>query len=175
MLFTALVKREIFREAVFLWYTPLEEALLMVEIAAFNAVFAAAASFAAIASSTLRIEVFTADLMDLLRAALFWVTRILFFADLILANPFTSHTFEILHGNPIEWSVEGMALCMTVVPSNRTRTFEWKHTHIVYPQIFYLSIHILLFLRKNNSRGCRCSPFFGQWHLIDNFTCWRKI
>lgn len=58
----------------------------MVEIATVKAAFAASLSFAATAASTFLMEVFTSLLIDLFLAALVSVTKILFFADLILAN-----------------------------------------------------------------------------------------
>ena len=63
----------------------------MVEIASFNAASAAALSFFATAASTFLIEVFTADLIDLFLAAFVWFTKILFFADLMFANSYTSY------------------------------------------------------------------------------------
>src|SRR5699024_7850995 len=90
MLLTALVRREILREVVFLWYTPLEVALLITEIAAFRFAFAASASFAATAASTFLIAVFTSDLIALFLMVLASAIRTLFFADLMLANLYTS-------------------------------------------------------------------------------------
>src|SRR5699024_2796302 len=91
MLFTALVRREIFRDVVFLWYTPLEVALLITEIAAFRQAFAVSASFAATAASTFLIAVLTSDLIALFLAVLVSTIRTLFFADLMLANLYTSN------------------------------------------------------------------------------------
>src|SRR5699024_6128620 len=62
----------------------------IVEIAFFNAAEAASLSFAATAASTFLIEVFTADLMDLFLSAFVLFTKILFFADLMLAKVYTS-------------------------------------------------------------------------------------
>ena len=45
MLFTAFVKRETFLAQLFLWYTPLDVALLMVAMASVRAACAAALSF----------------------------------------------------------------------------------------------------------------------------------
>ena len=93
MLLTALDKRETFLAQLFLWYTPLEVALLIVEIASFNATSAAALSLFATAASTFLMEVFTADLIDLFLAAFVLFTKILFFADLMLANSYTSDSW----------------------------------------------------------------------------------
>jgi len=89
-LLTARLNLEIFLEALFLWYTPLVAALLISEVAAVRAVCAAALSFAAMAASTFLMDVFTLERIDLFLAALFSETRILFFADLMLANVNTS-------------------------------------------------------------------------------------
>lgn len=70
---------------------PLEAALSMVEIAAVNAVFAASLSLAATAASTFLIAVLTSLLIDLFLAVFISVTKILFLADLMLANPYTSN------------------------------------------------------------------------------------
>ena len=91
MLFTAFAKRETFLAQLFLGYTPLDVALLIVAVAALRAVSAAALSLAATAASTLWIEVFTADLMDLFLAAFVLFSKILFLADLIFANSYTSY------------------------------------------------------------------------------------
>jgi len=85
-----LVKRDTFLEALFLWYTPFVQALSISEIAFTKLACAAALSPAAIAASTFFMEVFTLDLMDLFLAVLVWVTKILFLADLMLANLGTS-------------------------------------------------------------------------------------
>ena len=94
--FTAFVRRDAFLDVVFLWYTPLEVALSIVEIAFNKAASAAALSFAAIAASTFLIAVLTPDLIDLFLAALVSLTRILFFADLMLAN---FHTSDLINDN----------------------------------------------------------------------------
>ncbi len=70
----------------------------MAEIAEVNAVFAVSLSFAATAASTFLMEVLTALLIDLFLAVLICVTKILFLADLMLANPYTSNfTMVIVH------------------------------------------------------------------------------
>src|SRR5699024_10842428 len=69
---------------------PFVAALSIVEIAFFNAAAAASLSFAATAASTFLIDVFTADLIDLFLSALVLFTKILFFADLMLAKVYTS-------------------------------------------------------------------------------------
>ena len=66
--------------------------LLIVEIASFNATSAAALSLLATASSTFLMEVLTAERMDLFLAAFVLLTKILFFADLMLANSYTSNS-----------------------------------------------------------------------------------
>ena len=96
ILLTALVRREIFLEAVFLWKIPLEAALLISELATFNAASAASLLPSAMARSTFLMQVFTLDLMDLLRNVFVWMTKILFFADLILANLYTSKYIELI-------------------------------------------------------------------------------
>ena len=62
------------------------QALSIVEIAVDNAAFAASLSFATTAASTFLIAVLTSDLIDLFLAVLISVTKILFFADLMLAS-----------------------------------------------------------------------------------------
>lgn len=90
MALTALLKRDTFLEALFLWYTPFVHALSISEVAFTKHACAAALSPAAIAASTFLIEVFTFDLIALFLAVLVSVTKILFLADLILANLGTS-------------------------------------------------------------------------------------
>ena len=90
MLFTAFVKRETFLAQLFLWKIPLEVALLIVEIAFTNALCAASLSLFATATFTFLIEVLTADLIALFLAAFVLLTKILFLADLIFANSYTS-------------------------------------------------------------------------------------
>ena len=87
--------RETFLAALFLWYTPLEAAALIAEIAAGRAALAAAASLLATAVSTFLIAVFTAERIDLFLSAFVLFTRILFFADLIFAILLTSN--NIIH------------------------------------------------------------------------------
>lgn len=89
--FTSFVKRETFLAALFLWYTPLLAAFVIVEIAAVNAACASSLFLFATAASTFLIEVLTADLIDLFLAVFVSVTRILFLADLMLANLDTSN------------------------------------------------------------------------------------
>lgn len=62
----------------------------MAEMASGRAAWAAALSLFATAVSTFLMEVFTAERMDLFLAALVLFTKILFFADLIFANVYTS-------------------------------------------------------------------------------------
>ena len=61
----------------------------MAEIAAVNAACASSLFLASTAASTFFIAVFTADLIDLFLAVFVCVTKILFLADLMLANPDT--------------------------------------------------------------------------------------
>ena len=70
-------------------------ALLISAIAAFKASAATALSLAATAASTYFIAVLTLDLIALFLAAFVSLTKILFFADLMLANVNTSN-IEIL-------------------------------------------------------------------------------
>lgn len=86
MLFTALDKRDTFLAAVFLWYTPLEEALSISVIAATKLVLAISLSPVATAASTFLIIVLTLDLIALFLAAFVSLTKILFLADLMLAK-----------------------------------------------------------------------------------------
>ena len=67
--------------------------MLIVEIASFNAASAAALSWFATAASTFLMEVLTAERMDLFLSAFVLFTKILFFADLMLANFDTSDTY----------------------------------------------------------------------------------
>ena len=90
MALTALLSLATFLEAVFLWYTPLVQALSISEVAFTKHACAAALSPAVIAASTFLIEVLTLDLIDLFLAVLVSVTKILFLADLMLANLDTS-------------------------------------------------------------------------------------
>ena len=103
--------------------------MLIVETASFNATSAAALSLFATAASTFFIEVLTADLIALFLAVLVSVTRILFFADLILANfvhlqnYFTSQTnmpgiYDIVSLK--SWFLKA-----------RHGGFSWKHTDII--------------------------------------------
>ena len=91
ILFTANAKRDTFLDAVFLWNTPFVAALLIVAVAAVNAAFAASLSLAAIAAFTFLTEVLTPDLIALFLSAFVLFTKILFFADLILAKMHTSY------------------------------------------------------------------------------------
>ena len=85
-------RRDTLREAVFLWYTPLEVALSISLVAANNAACAAALSFAATAASTFLTAVLTLDLIALFLAALVSATKILFFERLgLLSQPHFSH------------------------------------------------------------------------------------
>lgn len=106
---TSFVKRETFLAQLFLWNTPLDVALLIVEIAFVNAHCAAALSLFATATSTLLIAVLTADLIDLFLAAFVLVTKILFFADLIFAISYTSNS--------------DFGSCMFAVTQKQTRAF----------------------------------------------------
>ena len=74
----------------FLWKIPFEPALAITEVASFNAASAAALSFAATAASTFLIAVLTPDLIALFISALVSVTKNLYYADLMLANSYTS-------------------------------------------------------------------------------------
>lgn len=99
MLLTALDNLETLREAVFLWKTPLEQALSISLVATNKAACAAALSPAAIAASTFFTTVFTLDLIALFLAALVSATKILFFADLMLANLYTSIDFRNINNS----------------------------------------------------------------------------
>jgi hypothetical protein len=68
----------------------LDVALLIVEIASLRATSAAALSLFSTAVSTFLMEVLTAERIALFLAALVLLTKILFFADLMLANSYTS-------------------------------------------------------------------------------------
>lgn len=63
MEFTALLSLDTFLDALFLWITPLEAALSMVEEASSSALEAASLSPDSTAASTFFTEVLTADLM----------------------------------------------------------------------------------------------------------------
>lgn len=96
-LLTANVKREIFLAAVFLWYTPLEQAFEISTVASCNAAVAVTLSLATIAASTFLIIVLTFDLIALFLAAFVSVTKILFFADFMLANLSTSKIYSVFY------------------------------------------------------------------------------
>ena len=96
ILLTATAKRDTFLEAVFLWNTPFEAALSIVAVAATNAALAASLSLAAIAAVTFLTEVFTPDLIALFLSAFVLLTKILFFADLILAKMHPSYPLQII-------------------------------------------------------------------------------
>ncbi len=95
ILLTACAKRDTFLEAVFLWNTPFEVALSIVAVAASNADLAASLSFAATAAFTFFTAVLTPDLIALFLSAFVLFTKILFFADLILAKMHTSYYNQI--------------------------------------------------------------------------------
>jgi hypothetical protein len=102
---------------------------LISEIATRSAACAAAASFASTAFSTFLTMVFTLDLIALFLAALVWFTKILFFADLMLANLYTSNyviMMNIFRNIPLESDTD-----------NPT-----EHTHLFYAKHTGLSIHI---------------------------------
>ena len=63
----------------------------MIAVAAPSAFTAVSLSLLTTATSTFLIAVLTADLIDLLRSAFVLLTRILFFADLMLAHLYTSN------------------------------------------------------------------------------------
>ena len=90
ILLTVCAKRDTFLEAVFLWNTPFEVALSIVAVAASNADFAASLSLAATAAFTFLTAVLTPDLIALFLSAFVLFTKILFFADLMLAKMHTS-------------------------------------------------------------------------------------
>ena len=79
----------------FLWKIPLEVALLISEIATVKAACAAFLSPFATASYTFLILVFTLDLIDLFLNVFVSITKILFFADLMLANLYTSKYYYL--------------------------------------------------------------------------------
>jgi len=85
ILFTARERRDTFLAEVFLWYTPFLVALSSADVAAVSAVLAASLSLASIAAYTFLTAVLTPDLIDLFLSAFVLFTKILFFADLILA------------------------------------------------------------------------------------------
>jgi hypothetical protein len=66
-----------------------------VEIASLRATSAAALSLFSTAVSTFLMEVLTAERIALFLAALVLLTKILFFADLMLANSYTSDSLKI--------------------------------------------------------------------------------
>jgi len=83
-LFTALLRRETFLAALFLWYTPFVHALSISTVAAFSAARAAFLSPASMAAKTFLIAVLTLERIALFLAVFVAVTKILFFADLIV-------------------------------------------------------------------------------------------
>lgn len=80
------ISREIRRDAVRLWSTPLDAALLSERIASVSASFNIDGSFAAIASRAFLTAVFTVERTDVLRARRFCACRFRFSADLVLAK-----------------------------------------------------------------------------------------
>lgn len=90
ILLIALDKRDTLLPAVFLWNTPLEQALSISETASIKVVLASTLSPVATAVSTFLINVLTLDLICLFLIALVSLTKILFLADFMLANSYTS-------------------------------------------------------------------------------------
>ena len=80
----------------FLWYIPLEVALLISEMQAVKASFATALSPAATAASTFLMYVFTFVLIALFLAVFVSITLILFFAYLIFAKVGTSNMITLI-------------------------------------------------------------------------------
>ena len=154
------------REAVFLWYTPLEVALSISLVAANNAACAAALSFAATAASTFLTAVLTLDLIALFLAALVSATKILFFADLILANfvhlqnYFTSQTnmpgiYDIVSLK--SWFLKA-----------RHGGFSWKHTDIiVIESMTSVNTYFHFF------RGKYTEIYHDIWKGADDMECMR--
>jgi len=88
--FTALDSLDTLREELFLCNTPLEEAFFSSLSAALRLSVAFALSPEAIASLTFFVEVLAADFTALFLSSFFLDVSILFFADLMLANGFSS-------------------------------------------------------------------------------------
>lgn len=85
-------RRDTLREEVFLCRTPLEAAMVSARSALRKLSSAAALSPASTAALTFLTAVLTADLTALFLSALFADVKILFFADLMFANFFSSHS-----------------------------------------------------------------------------------
>lgn len=81
-MFTSLERREIFRDAVFLWITPFFDALLIIDFAVLSSLNAASFDFSFTASRTPLTMFFILVFVDLLRRRLFSFWRARFNADL---------------------------------------------------------------------------------------------
>ena len=79
-----------------------------------RASLAASLSLLATAASTFLMQVLTLDLIALFLAVLISVTNILFLADLMLANLYTSNVL--------------ISIIVTLLQQSRTRTVCYKHT-----------------------------------------------
>ena len=82
MVFTSLERREIFRDAAFLWITPFFAALSIIDFAILSSVSAASFDFSPMVSRTLLTIFFILVFVDLLRMRLFSFWRARFIADL---------------------------------------------------------------------------------------------
>lgn len=82
MVFTSLERREIFRDAVFLWITPFFAALSIIDFAISSSASAVSSDFSLTASRTLLTMFFILVFEDLLRRRLFSFWRARFIADL---------------------------------------------------------------------------------------------
>ena len=82
MVFTSLERREIFRDAAFLWITPFFSALSIVDFAILSSASAASLDFSLTVNRTLLTMFFILVFVDLLRMRLFSFWRARFIADL---------------------------------------------------------------------------------------------
>ena len=92
--------------------------MAITDVALTRAAFAASLSLAAIAASTFLIDVFTLERIDLLRAALFADTRILFFADLILTPPFAIKFITVPCATAVKIQCNGVHYADTDILTN---------------------------------------------------------
>jgi hypothetical protein len=82
MVFTSLERREIFRDAVFLWITPFFAALSMMDFALLSSAIAASLEFSIAVDRTPLTMLFILVFVDLLRRRLFSFWRARLIADL---------------------------------------------------------------------------------------------
>jgi hypothetical protein len=82
MVLTSLERREIFRDAVFLWITPFFTALSIIDFAVLSSLNAASSDFSLTARRTPLTMFFTLVFTDLLRMRLLSFWRARFIADL---------------------------------------------------------------------------------------------